>query len=168
MVSSISSQSTSLTELQQATAKKKPSAEDMFKKLSSDLGVTDGSSITKDQLDSYISKLESSDDSSDDKGKLGFLKQLQKNFDTVAGSDGQISMDDMKNNMDALKPQHTHHGNKSGKTSATSATDALSSISSDSTDLAKLMDSSSSSSSEWLDPSEITSSQLESPISLLV
>ncbi len=87
------------------------SGADMFSKLSGELGVEDGSDITADQLDSYIKKIESSD--SEDKGKLGFLKQLQKNFDTIAGSDGTISSDDMAANEDLLKPP-SHGSGASG------------------------------------------------------
>ncbi len=101
MINSISSSNISayLASLQ---SQSKPTGSDMFSKLSEELGITDGSDITSDQLDDYINQIESSD--SEDKGKLGFLKQLQSNFDTIAGDDGTISSSDMENNIELLKP----------------------------------------------------------------
>lgn len=101
MVNGISSSTSTLaTYFQQQ--QKTMNGQDMFSKLSGELGIQDGSDITSEQLDDYINKIESSD--SEDKGKLGFLKQLQKNFDTIAGDDGTISSTDMTANEDLLKP----------------------------------------------------------------
>ncbi|MDD3012678.1 MAG: hypothetical protein PHC34_03135 [Candidatus Gastranaerophilales bacterium] len=100
MVNSVSS-SQSASQVQQAY-RKQPSAEEMFKKLTEEVG-GDGTSITKDDLNSYISELES-DSTSNDKGKLGFLKQLASNFDKVSGGKDSITADDLKSGMEYLKP----------------------------------------------------------------
>lgn len=137
MVNGIGSQSANLAQVQQLKGKM-PSAEDMFAKLSEELG-GDGKTITKDQLTDYINKLES-DDSSKDKGKLGFLKQLEQNFDKISNGNDSITATDLKNGMDLLKPpERNGEGTASHKIK-----------------------------SQWQDPSEITSSQLEYPIDIRV
>ncbi len=215
MVSGISSQTTSLLYLQQTNSGLSGSS--MFSKLSNELNITDGSDITSDQLDAYIKEIESSD--SADKGKLGFLYQLQDNFDTVAGDDGTISSSDMENNIDLLKPPSNSGANATSSTDFYSklledlglddgdeiSEDALSSLieelenSDDSEDSEKLgflkqlqenfstiagddgtisesdlstnlslLQPPTKPTNEWLDPSEITSQMLESPIDLKV
>jgi hypothetical protein len=109
MVNGINSQSTSISQLQQ-TNRKPPSAEDMFKKLTEELG-GDGTTINKEDLDSYIEELESS--GSDDK-KLGFLKQLSANFDKISGGDDSITVDELKSGMDYLKPPEMAKGGAQG------------------------------------------------------
>lgn len=110
MVNGINSQqTTSLTQLQQ-TNKKPPSAEEMFKKLTEDLG-GDGTTINKEDLDNYIEELESS--GSDDK-KLGFLKQLSANFDKISGGDDSITVDELESGMDYLKPPEMAKGGAQG------------------------------------------------------
>lgn len=75
-------------------SKKDMTLEDMFRMLSFEMG-GDGSSITKDQLDSYIDKAEAGDiDVS--KSKLRTLKTIQNNWDTISGGDDSISFEDMK------------------------------------------------------------------------
>lgn len=123
MVNGISSSQQAYSSQIQQTGKKPPSADEMFTKLTEDLG-GDGTSITKDQLESYISELESSS-STEDKGKLGFLKQLQSNFDTISGGSDSITAEDLENGMEYLKPPEGPQGG-----SKPSATDIFSSLSS--------------------------------------
>lgn len=74
--------------------KDKLNMEDVFKQLSFEMG-GDGSSITKDQLNNYISKADSGDIQVDH-SKLSALKIIQKNWDTISKGDNSISYDDMK------------------------------------------------------------------------
>lgn len=141
MVSGIGSQAVNMQQMQQMQAKA-PNGEDMFARLSQDLGLSsDTKTITKDQLTEYINQLESSD-STEDKGKLGFLKQLAESFDQIAGDDGEVSAVDLTNNIEMLKPPEKPSG-----------VDRSSSL---------------GFSKEWQDPSEITKDQLEPPINLLI
>lgn len=168
MVDSISSCTStfSMSQLQQ-TAKKPPSAEDMFSRLTEDVG-GDGSTITKDQLDSYIESLGSSD--SEDKGKLGFLKQLQSNWDEISGGEDSISVDDLENGMDLLKPPQGGPP-PMGAMGSASGVSSISDL--NSTLLESLLSNNSDSSSSyslynWQDPSTVTKEQLQSPINLLI
>ena len=140
MVSGIGSQSVNMQQMYQMQGKQ-PSGEDMFKKLSQDLGLdSETTSITKDQLEEYIEKLQSGA-STEDKGKLGFLKQLAENFDKITGEDGEVSATDLTNNIEMLKPPE-----KPEMSSGISM----------------------NFNTEWMDPSDITKEQLEPPIDLLV
>lgn len=67
--------------------------EDIFKQLSYEMG-GDGTKITKDQLDNYLSKAESGDISIT-KEKLHALKQIQKNWDTISNGEDSIDYGDM-------------------------------------------------------------------------
>lgn len=67
--------------------------EDIFKQLSLEMG-GDGNTITKSQLDNYISKAESGDISIT-KQKLHALKQIQKNWDTISNGEDSIDYSDM-------------------------------------------------------------------------
>jgi hypothetical protein len=102
MVNGIGSQNSyDVSQIQQMN-RKPPSAEDMFQRLTNDIG-GDGKTISKEALDSYISDLESGTDGN--KGKLGFLKQLSSKFDQISGGKDNITVDDLKNGRDILKPQ---------------------------------------------------------------
>ncbi|MDD3236948.1 MAG: hypothetical protein PHV37_02480 [Candidatus Gastranaerophilales bacterium] len=149
MVSSISSaNSTLISQMLQNSAKEPEfNGTDMFSKLSSDLGTDGSTKITKDQLQQYIDEL-NSDESTDDKGKLGFLNQLIENFDTIAGEDGEISSEDMVNNADLLKPP-------------TPPQDAKNGITSNQENLFSYI-------TDWQIPSDVTKDQLESPIDILI
>jgi len=142
MISGIDSQQSYVAQMQSQTqqaGRKPPSAEDMFSKLSADVG-GDGTTVSKDQLDELISKLESSDSSSEDQKKLGFLKQLQSSWDTISGGEDSITVDDISSNMEALKPPQggpPPQGMSGSKMN-------------------------------WQDPSSITADQLESPIDIRV
>lgn len=127
MVNGISSATSTFASYLQPQQKTMSGA-DMFSKLSGELGIEDGSDITADQLNDYIEEIESSD--SEDKGKLGFLKQLQKNFDTIAGSDGTISSSDMVSNEDLLKPP-SQGGGAAGAAGGMSAANMYSNLISD-------------------------------------
>jgi len=101
-INSVDSQQSYVSQSQQ-TQRKAPSADDMFKKLTQDVG-GDGKTVTKDQLESYIKNLESDSSSDTDKGKLGFLKQLDANFDKISSGSDSITATDLKKGMSSLKP----------------------------------------------------------------
>ena len=79
------------------------SAKDMFAKLSKELG-GDGKTITKDQLESYIKTVESDTTGTYDKGSLGFLKQLDTNWNSISGGSDSITESDMAAGMSYLAP----------------------------------------------------------------
>lgn len=101
MVSSIGSDS--LTTLLNRLGSKTKSTDDMFKKLSDDVG-GDGKTITKKQLEDYISSLESDTSSTADKGKLGFLKQLDSNWDNISNGKDSITSSDLAAGKKYLTP----------------------------------------------------------------
>lgn len=68
--------------------------EDIFKRLSLEMG-GDGSTITKSQLDNYISKAKSGEISIT-KEKLHALMQIQKNWDTISNGEDSIDYGDME------------------------------------------------------------------------
>lgn len=72
----------------------KVSLEDVFKRLSFELG-GDGKTITKDQLDSYISNAEKGSIKIG-KQKLSVLKQIQSNWNTISNGDDSIDFGDMQ------------------------------------------------------------------------
>lgn len=74
--------------------KKKLSSEDIFKRLSYEMG-GDGKTITKKQLDDYIDKAEKGSVNVDS-GKLKALKKIQNNWDNIAKGKDSITYDDMK------------------------------------------------------------------------
>lgn len=74
--------------------KSKIKSEDIFKSLSLEMG-GDGKTITKKQLDDYISKAESGN-TNIDKSKLKALKNIQKHWDTIANGDDTLTYDEMK------------------------------------------------------------------------
>lgn len=135
-INGIDSQQSYVAQAQQSPSKP-PSSEDMFKKLSQDVG-GDGKNITKDQLESYIKELESSYNSSKDKGEWGFLKQLDSNWDKISGGNDSITADNLKSNMDLLRPPKGQGGPPQGERH------------------------------DWQDPSTISSDQLEPPIDIRV
>lgn len=69
----------------------KVSTEDMFKKLSEQMG-GDGKTITKDELDSYIENADEDMSST----KLDALKSLQSNWDTISNGEDSITFSDVK------------------------------------------------------------------------
>ena len=102
MVSSINSDSLT-TLLKQISAKSQNPEDDMFQKLSKDVG-GDGKTITKTQLEDYIASLKSDTSGTADKGKLGFLEQLDKNWDKVSNGKDSITSADLKAGKSYLKP----------------------------------------------------------------
>jgi len=136
MISGVNSQDSSMLQAMQGR-KQPPSADEMFGKLTNDLG-GDGQTITKDQLDSYIEKLESSDSGNEDKGKLGFLKQLQSNWDKVSGGSDGITAENLKTGMDYLKPPSKGEGGGGAPPSASNVfSDLLKNIDSDDDEISK-------------------------------
>lgn len=74
--------------------KKKISLEDVFKKLSYEMG-GDGKTITKKQLNDYINNAEKGLIKVD-KNRLNALKNIQKNWDKISKGNDSISFEDMK------------------------------------------------------------------------
>lgn len=74
--------------------KHKVTLEEMFKRLSFEMG-GDGKTITKKQLDEYVSKAESGNIKIS-KAKLKALKQLQAKWDDISKGKDSISFSDMK------------------------------------------------------------------------
>lgn len=70
------------------------SPEDIFKQLSMEMG-GDGKTITKKQLDDYISKANAGEVNIT-KQKLHALKQIQKNWDTISNGEDSIDYGDME------------------------------------------------------------------------
>jgi len=135
MINGINSQDMSMLQTMQSK-KQPPSADEMFNNLTKDLG-GDGNTITKDQLNSYIEKIESSDSGNDDKGKLGFLKQLQSNWDKVSGGSDSISADNLKTGMDYLKPPSKGRETGAPPSASNVFSDLLKNISSDDEEITK-------------------------------
>lgn len=79
------------------------SAEDMFAKLTKELG-GDGKTITKSQLESYIKTVQSDTTGKYDKGALGFLTQLDNNWNKISGGSDSITSSDLKSGMSYLAP----------------------------------------------------------------
>jgi len=73
---------------------KKMSQEEMFKRLSIMMG-GDGTSITKKQLDNYISQAEKGDVKVTKSG-MSALRSMQQNWDTISGGKDSITFADMK------------------------------------------------------------------------
>ncbi len=101
LISSILQQYQTTQTTQQAP--KQMNGSDMYQQLRTDLGLDSSEDITQDKIADLIEDIESGE-STQDKGKLGFLKQLMQNFDEIAGEDGVISEVEMTNNIDLLKP----------------------------------------------------------------
>lgn len=70
------------------------SNEGAFSKLSKSIG-GDGSTISKDQVDSFISKSNSDDSNSVDKKKLELLKKVQSNWNNISGGKDNITEGDL-------------------------------------------------------------------------
>lgn len=75
--------------------KKKMSPEELFKRLSFEMG-GDGKTITKKQLDDYIAKADSKKIKIS-KERLKALKQLQKNWDTISKGRDYITYENLAN-----------------------------------------------------------------------
>lgn len=110
MVSSISSNSNDLLayllkrSASSSTTSTNPlNAGNMFAKLSKELG-GDGKTITKSQLENYINSIESNTTSTQDKGKLGFLKQLDTNWDKISGGSDSITESQFSAGLSYLQP----------------------------------------------------------------
>lgn len=100
------STSTSTTTSALSTASKSTSSsntDDIFAKLSDAVG-GDGKTITKDELESYIKQVESDTTGKYDKGSLGFLTQLDKNWDNISGGSDSITESDLEAGMSYLQP----------------------------------------------------------------
>ena len=134
MINGINSQQSYVSQSMQ-TQRKPPSADEMFKNLTKDLG-SDGTSITKDQLESYIKKLES-ESSDSDKGKLGFLKQLSANFDKISGGSDSITAENLKDGMEYLKPPSGAQGGSQAKSPADMFSDLSTKVGADDSGITK-------------------------------
>lgn len=79
---------------QSVQGKEKLTTEEMFRRLSVEMG-GDGTTITKKQLDSYLEKAKSGDVKLS-RQKLSALMQMQKNWDTISKGKDSITAADMK------------------------------------------------------------------------
>ncbi|MDD3419110.1 MAG: hypothetical protein PHE78_00760 [Candidatus Gastranaerophilales bacterium] len=116
---------------------KPPSAEDMFGKLSTEAG-GDGTSITKDQLQSLIDKF-----SSEGKPTEG-LEDLLAKFDEVSSDGESITVDDFKKGIESGTLQAPPKGGRPPEGTQTNSR------------------------YDFQDPSTITADQLQPPIDLKV
>jgi len=121
MVSSINSDSSLYSLLSQSgtNASGKTATDDMFAKLTKDLS-GDGKTITKSQLESYIAKVEADTSGTEEKGKLGFLKQLDKNWDKISGGSDSITSAQLTAGASYLQPPTQGEGNSQSLFSALS------------------------------------------------
>lgn len=92
--------STALSRYLESTDSKDLNPKEIFKKLSVDVG-SDGKTISKDQLDSYVKKAESGKiDISDE--ELSGLQDMQENWDKISQGSDSITYADMSQNKDVL------------------------------------------------------------------
>lgn len=91
---------TSLGSYLESTPKSELDTKEMFKKLSIDVG-GDGKTITKDQLDNYITKAEKGKVNISDE-ELNSLQDLQDNWDNIAQGGDSITYANMSQNKDIL------------------------------------------------------------------
>lgn len=104
---------TSTTALTSSASAKSPmSASDIFSKLTQELG-GDGKTITKDELKTYMSKVESDTTGQYDKKELGFLNQLYNNWDKISGGSNSITENNIESGINYLKPSHHTHSRSS-------------------------------------------------------
>ena len=101
--STTSALTSSTTSSSKSTSSNPLSASDMFSKLTSDLG-GDGKTITKSELESYIKTVESDTTGTYDKGSLGFLNQLDSNWDSISGGSDSITESQLESGMSYLQP----------------------------------------------------------------
>lgn len=97
MVNSIGS-----TQLQGVQSFQRPDPSQMFSDLSKKVGADD-SGITKDNLQSYLAKLQ--EDGKGDGQESKFISKMIDDFDTLSGSSEHITADSMKTGMESLRPQ---------------------------------------------------------------
>ena len=103
--------------LTQSDSSSQLTSSEMFKKLTEEVG-GDGKTITKDQLETYISKVESDTSGTEDKGKLGFLKQLDKNWDKISNGSDSITSADLKAGASYLAPPSQSQSSSSSSSSS--------------------------------------------------
>ena len=97
MVSSIGS-----TQTQGVQQFQKPDPSQMFSDLSKKVGADDAG-ITKENLESYLTKLQ--EDGKGDGREARLISKMVDDFDTLSGGSDQITADSMKTGMESLKPQ---------------------------------------------------------------
>jgi len=127
MVSSIDS--SILSYLQSSTSSSTSStsaSDDLFSQLSTAVG-GDGKTITKEEVENTISKLESEPSGSSDTKELNFLKKLDKNWDKISGGNDSITSSQLAAGKSYLEPHHHHHKSDSA-TSSDSSTSLYSSL----------------------------------------
>lgn len=81
-------------------SKDKIDVKEIFKMLSMEMG-GDGSEITKDQLSTYVKKIEAGEIKVSKK-KMMLLKQMLKNWDKIAQGDDSITLDEFKKHLALL------------------------------------------------------------------
>lgn len=98
--------------------------EEVFKRLSFEMG-GDGKTISKSQLDNYINNAESNGRNVGNT-KLGALKFIQKNWDTIAKGEDVITYDNLKDSQNLLAATLTSDFTETEVDEAeTSLTDAI-------------------------------------------
>ena len=91
---------------------KQLSVSNMFSKLTKELG-GDGKTITKSELESYIKKVETNASGKEDTKALGFLKQLDKNWNSISGGSDSITESQLASGINYLKPPTQSSGSTS-------------------------------------------------------
>lgn len=120
-----SSSSSSASSLLSSSTKSQGSmsASDIFDKLTKDLG-GDGKTITKSELEDYISTVKNDTTGKYDKGELGFLTQLDNNWDSISGGSDSITASQLEKGMSYLQPPD-HNSNSQSSDLFTSLIDAI-------------------------------------------
>lgn len=90
-------------------------ASSMFAKLTKILG-GDGQTITKSELESYIKKVETNASGKEDTKSLGFLKQLDKNWNSISGGSDSITEAQLASGLSYLKPPSQSSDSNSSST----------------------------------------------------
>ena len=133
MVSSIDSSILSyLQSSTSASTSSTSSSNDLFAKLSSAVG-GDGKTITKKEVETSISKLESEPSGSADTKELSFLKQLDKNWDKISGGSDSITSSQLASGLSTMKASSHHHHHKSDSSTSPDSSTSLFSALADST-----------------------------------
>ncbi len=99
-ISNVGSSSSLLAGYLQSTSSADLDSKTIFKKLSIDMG-GDGKTITKDQLNTYITNAESDTSTVSDE-ELAALKTLQEKWDTISNGGDKITYANMSNYKDIL------------------------------------------------------------------
>lgn len=101
-LSNVNGSSSVSINLTPSTSAKSQAAGALFSKLSSTVGAS-GKTITKNQVENYVAKANSSTSGPIDKGLADFSGRLLKNWDTISGGDESITQADLESGMTLLE-----------------------------------------------------------------